>query len=202
MSFMRSSAFLAATASLLLAASGANAADNYPSKPGRLILPFGAGGSTDIVGRIFAQRFSEAWGQTLVVDNRPGAGGILGTDIAAKSVPDGYTIVLAAISFAAAVSEMKDPQYDPIKDFTAVAMIGTLSGFAREVPAGPLFGAGAHLTAVFVGARADFEAMNAFIAEHEIHPVIDRVFEFEDAPAAFDLMADGDYMGKIVVRVR
>jgi tripartite-type tricarboxylate transporter receptor subunit TctC len=51
------------------------AAENYPSKPGRLILPFGAGASTDIVGRLFAQRFSEAWGQTLIVDNRPGAGG-------------------------------------------------------------------------------------------------------------------------------
>jgi NADPH:quinone reductase-like Zn-dependent oxidoreductase len=83
-----------------------------------------------------------------------------------------------------------------------VAMIGTLSGFAPQIPTGPLFRAGAHLTAIFVGARADFEAMNAFIAEHEIRPVIDRVFEFEQAPAAFDLMADGDYMGKIVVRVR
>jgi NADPH:quinone reductase-like Zn-dependent oxidoreductase len=83
-----------------------------------------------------------------------------------------------------------------------VAMIGTLSGFAPQIPTGPLFGAGAHLTAIFVGARADFEAMNAFITEHEIHPVIDRVFEFDQAPAAFDLMADGDYLGKIVVRVR
>jgi NADPH:quinone reductase-like Zn-dependent oxidoreductase len=83
-----------------------------------------------------------------------------------------------------------------------VAMIGTLSGFAPEIPTGPLFGAGAHLTAIYVGARADFEAMNAFIAEHEIHPVIDRVFEFDEASKAFDLMADGDYMGKIVVRVR
>ncbi len=62
-------------------------------------------------------------------------------------------------------------------------MIGTLSGFAPEIPTGPLFGAGAHLTAIFVGARADFEAMNAFITEHEIHPVIDRVFEFAQAPA-------------------
>jgi NADPH:quinone reductase-like Zn-dependent oxidoreductase len=83
-----------------------------------------------------------------------------------------------------------------------VAMIGTLSGFAPQIPTGPLFGAGAHLTAIYVGARADFEAMNAFITEHELHPVIDRVFEFEQAAAAFDLMADGDYMGKIVVRVR
>jgi NADPH:quinone reductase-like Zn-dependent oxidoreductase len=83
-----------------------------------------------------------------------------------------------------------------------VALIGTLSGFAPQIPTGPLFGAGAHLTAVFVGSRADFEAMSAFVAEHEIRPVIDRVFEFEQASAAFDLMADGDYMGKIVVRVR
>ena len=82
-----------------------------------------------------------------------------------------------------------------------VAMIGTLSGFAEEIPVGPLFGAGAHLTAIYVGSRADFEAMNAFIAEHEVHPLIERVFEFEDAPAAFDLMENGDYMGKIVIRL-
>jgi NADPH:quinone reductase-like Zn-dependent oxidoreductase len=83
-----------------------------------------------------------------------------------------------------------------------IALIGTLSGFAPQIPTGPLFRAGAHLTAVYVGSRADFEAMNAFISEHEIHPVIDRVFEFEQAAGAFDHMADGDYMGKIVVRVR
>ena len=83
-----------------------------------------------------------------------------------------------------------------------VALIGSLSGFAEQIPVGPLFGAGAHLTAIYVGSRADFEAMNAFIAAHEIHPVIDRVLEFEDAPMAFELMAHGDYMGKIVVRVR
>jgi NADPH:quinone reductase-like Zn-dependent oxidoreductase len=83
-----------------------------------------------------------------------------------------------------------------------VAMIGSLSGFAEQIPAGPLFATGAHLTAVYVGSRADFEAMIAFIAEHDVHPVIDRVFEFEQAPAAFELMAHGDYMGKIVVRVR
>ena len=83
-----------------------------------------------------------------------------------------------------------------------VAMIGTLSGFGEQVPVGPLFRAGAHLTAVYVGSRADFEAMNAFIAKHQVHPVIDRVFDFDQAPAAFELMAHGDYMGKIVVRVR
>ena len=67
--------FCIAMMALLLCAGPGQAADSYPSKPGRLILPFGAGASTDIVGRIFAQRFSEAWGQTLIVDNRPGAGG-------------------------------------------------------------------------------------------------------------------------------
>jgi len=82
-----------------------------------------------------------------------------------------------------------------------IALIGTLSGFAPQIPTGPLFGAGAHLTAVYVGSRADFEAMNAFMATHKIHPVIDRVFEFEQAPAAFELMANGSYMGKIVIRM-
>ena len=83
-----------------------------------------------------------------------------------------------------------------------VALIGSLSGNADAVPVGPLFRSGGSVTAVFVGSRADFEAMNAFLAEHEVHPVIDRVFDFADAPAAFDLMADGDYMGKIVIRVQ
>lgn len=83
-----------------------------------------------------------------------------------------------------------------------IALIGELSGFAEEMPLGPLFGNVAHLSALYVGSRADFEAMNAFITEHEIRPVIDRMFDFDDAPAAFDLMENGDYMGKIVIRVR
>ena len=83
-----------------------------------------------------------------------------------------------------------------------VAMIGTLSGFAEQLPTGPLLQVGAHLTAVYVGSRADFEAMNTFIAKHKVHPVIDRVMDFDEAPAAFEVMAHGDYMGKIVVRIR
>jgi tripartite-type tricarboxylate transporter receptor subunit TctC len=126
MSFTRSSALVAATASLLLAAGAADAADNYPSKPGRLILPFGAGGSTDIVGRIFAQRFSEAWGQTLVVDNRPGAGGILGTDIAAKSVPDGYTILTYGINQAITPHLYKKLPYDARRDFIPISLYATM----------------------------------------------------------------------------
>lgn len=82
-----------------------------------------------------------------------------------------------------------------------VALIGTLSGFAEQIPLDAIFGNVAHVSALYVGSRADFEAMNRFIAEHEVRPVIDRVFEFDDAPAAFELMRSGDYMGKIVIRI-
>jgi NADPH:quinone reductase-like Zn-dependent oxidoreductase len=82
-----------------------------------------------------------------------------------------------------------------------IALIGSLSGFPEEIPIGPLFQNVAHLSALYVGSRADFEAMNRLIAEHEIRPLIDRTFEFDDAPAAFDLMANGDYMGKIVITI-
>lgn len=82
-----------------------------------------------------------------------------------------------------------------------IALIGTLSGFPQEIPIGPVVGNVAHLSALYVGSREDFEAMNAFIAEHEIRPVIDRVFAFESAPEAFDLMENGDYMGKIVITI-
>jgi NADPH:quinone reductase-like Zn-dependent oxidoreductase len=82
-----------------------------------------------------------------------------------------------------------------------IALIGTLSGFPEQIPLGPLFQNVAHLSALYVGSRADFEAMNRFMSEHEIRPVIDRVFAFEDAPAAFELMENGSYMGKIVITI-
>src|SRR5262245_401031 len=75
----------------LVCAGASHAAEAYPTKPARLILPFGPGASTDIIGRISAQQFSEVWGQTVVVDNRPGAAGILGTEMAANAQPGGYT---------------------------------------------------------------------------------------------------------------
>jgi tripartite-type tricarboxylate transporter receptor subunit TctC len=73
-------------------------AESYPSKPARLIVPFGAGATTDIIARIFANKLSEIWGQQLVVENRPGAGGVIGTESAAKATPDGYTLALCGIS--------------------------------------------------------------------------------------------------------
>ncbi len=82
-----------------------------------------------------------------------------------------------------------------------VAIIGGLSGFASEVPAGRLLTSGASVTGIYVGSRADFDAMNRFIAQHKIRPVIDRVFSFEDAPKAYDFMDNGSYMGKIVIKL-
>ncbi len=81
-----------------------------------------------------------------------------------------------------------------------MAVIGGVTGFATDLPVGNLMGVGATVKGVFVGSRADFEAMNAFITEHEIRPVIDRVFSFDEAPEAFEFMTSGSYMGKIVIK--
>ncbi len=115
-----------AIAALMLCAGTACAADDYPSKPVRLILPFGAGGSTDIVGRIFAQRFSEAFGQTVVVDNRAGAAGIIGTELGARSVPDGYTIMTYGINQAITATLYKKLPYHHVRDFTPISLYATM----------------------------------------------------------------------------
>jgi NADPH:quinone reductase-like Zn-dependent oxidoreductase len=82
-----------------------------------------------------------------------------------------------------------------------IAVIGGLSGFASGVPVGALMGLGAQVSGIYVGSRADFEALNAFLAEHEIKPIVDKVFALEDAPAAFAAMDEGEFFGKIVIRL-
>ena len=82
-----------------------------------------------------------------------------------------------------------------------IALIGGLGGYGSDLPTGALMWINATASGVFVGSRADFEAMNAFISEHELRPLIDRVFDFEEAPAAYEYMDSGDFMGKIVIRV-
>jgi tripartite-type tricarboxylate transporter receptor subunit TctC len=119
---------------VLLCTGAAGAADTYPSKPGRLILPFGAGASTDIVGRIFAQRFSEAWGQPLIVDNRAGAGGIIGTELAAKAAPDGYTILTFGINQTITPALYSKLPYDSRRDFTLISLYGTMPNILCVTP--------------------------------------------------------------------
>ena len=81
-----------------------------------------------------------------------------------------------------------------------VALIGGLTGAAPPIPVGALMGVGGMASGIYVGSKADFEAMNAFMEEHEIHPVIDRVFDFDEAEEAYDFMGNGSFMGKIVIR--
>ncbi len=109
---------------LFLSISPVNAQTDYPSKPIRLIVQFTPGTSTDIIGRLVAQKFTEAWGQPVIVDNRPGAGAIIGTEAAAKSAPDGYTLVMA-VSSAFGINPGLFPNlpYDVTRDFTLISNV-------------------------------------------------------------------------------
>jgi tripartite-type tricarboxylate transporter receptor subunit TctC len=111
-------------AGLLLALSTSVAAQDYPNKPVRLIIPFPPGGSNDVVGRMIAIQLSDRLGKQVVVDNRGGAGGVIGTEAAANAPHDGYTLLV--ISIAHAVSPwLYKLQYDPIKSFVPVAILAT-----------------------------------------------------------------------------
>jgi len=106
---------------------GAHAQAPYPDKPIRLVVPFPPGSGTDIVGRLLAQEVSNAWSQPVVVDNRPGASTIVGTDIVAKSPPDGYTMVMASNNHAMNPSLFTNKlPFDSLKDFEAVAQVAIL----------------------------------------------------------------------------
>ena len=114
--------------SLLLAlaalAAPAAAADDYPSRAIRLIIPFPPGGSNDVVGRIVANQLGQKLGKQVFVDNRAGAGGIVGSDLAAKATPDGYTLLVVSIAHAVDPWLYKEP-FDPVKDFVPVSIIAT-----------------------------------------------------------------------------
>jgi len=103
------------------------AADPYPARPVKIIVPYSAGGGTDVVTRVLAQRLSESMGQPFVVDNRPGADATIGPAIAAKTAPDGYTLLATSgVSFLITRSSMKDLSYDPMKDFAPVALFASV----------------------------------------------------------------------------
>ena len=97
----------------------------YPSRPIRLIVPFPPGGSNDIVARMVATQLGERLGQQVVIDNRGGAGGVLGTDLAAKSPPDGYTLLLISVAYAFGPALYKNLPYDPERAFAPVGILGS-----------------------------------------------------------------------------
>jgi tripartite-type tricarboxylate transporter receptor subunit TctC len=105
---------------------GAAWAQGYPTKPIKIIVPFTPGSATDVMGRIVSERLNAAWGQPVIVDNRPGAGGTIGIRETARAEPDGYTLVLVSSGHAVNHVLYKDLGYDSLKDLSAVAMLGSL----------------------------------------------------------------------------
>ncbi len=114
---------------LLAAALGAGAASaaeqRYPSRPIRLIIPTAPGGGSDLVARMLGQKYTAAWGQQVVMDHRPGAGMVIGIDLAAKAAPDGYTLVLVNPSHAINATLMTKLPYDPVRDLIPITVVAT-----------------------------------------------------------------------------
>lgn len=158
-------------------AANAAHAQNYPNRTIRMIVPVSAGGATDVFARVLAQGLAEAWGQQVIVDNRPGAGGMIGSELVAKAVPDGYTLLMAYTAHVTNPSLWTRLPYDTLHDFAPVAMVATvpnvlivhpslpvrsvqaLVDFARRRPheldyASSGIGTAAHLAAVLFAQRA------------------------------------------------
>jgi tripartite-type tricarboxylate transporter receptor subunit TctC len=106
-------------------ASAADAPVSYPSRPVRMVSPFAPGGNTDMVGRTIAPRLAERLGQNVLVDNRPGAGGMIGTAAVAKSLPDGHTLLFASGAFTSVAATASKMPYDPVKDFAWITVVIT-----------------------------------------------------------------------------
>jgi tripartite-type tricarboxylate transporter receptor subunit TctC len=110
----------------------------YPSRALKLIVPFPPAGATDVVGRILAQKLGERLGQPVVVDNKPGAGGTIGSDLAAKSPPDGYTLLIATTSTHSIGPTLQKLPYDPIKDFTPISHVANVPNVLIVSPSLPV----------------------------------------------------------------
>ena len=138
---------------LALAASGLAAADAWPTRPVKMVVPFGAGGTTDVVARLLGQKLGELWGQPVVIENRTGAGGNIGADAVAKSAPDGYTLLMASGSIVTANPYMyKSLPFDATRDFVPIT----------NVASGP--------QVVAVGPASSFKDLREFIAYARAHP--------------------------------
>jgi tripartite-type tricarboxylate transporter receptor subunit TctC len=130
MKLMLSTMCRMAAAVLLVAATSAFAQKaaieaGYPSKAIRMIVPFAPGGGTDIIARLVSQDLGQAWGQSVVVDNRGGSGGIVGAELAARSSPDGYTMMLCSLGFSYAPALYRKLPYDTEKDFSPISLVAT-----------------------------------------------------------------------------
>ena len=123
---IRCSVAALACVAALTAAAPAAAADTYPSRPVRVIVPQSAGGSTDVAARIVTDRLTESLKQNFVVDNRPGAGGLIGSGIVSKAAPDGYTLLAIAASFTITPAMQSKMPFDPVRDFVPITQFADL----------------------------------------------------------------------------
>jgi tripartite-type tricarboxylate transporter receptor subunit TctC len=125
---------------LLAASFGAAArAQSWPDRPIRLIVPFAAGGTTDILGRIVAEHLGETWGQPVLVDNKAGAAGNIGAEAAARATPDGYTLMFAPVGIAVVNQYLyKNPGYDALRSFTPIALVGEVANVLVVHPSFPV----------------------------------------------------------------
>jgi tripartite-type tricarboxylate transporter receptor subunit TctC len=136
--FSRLAALCGAGIALALAAGPAAAQDHYPSRPVKLIVPFAPGGPTDIVGRVVTNSMNQNFGQTIVIENRSGAGGTLGSSLAAKAAPDGYTLLLATSSTHAVAPYLYSKlEYHPVDSFIAIGQVGVTPMALAVNPAVP-----------------------------------------------------------------
>jgi tripartite-type tricarboxylate transporter receptor subunit TctC len=133
---MRMSGMVSVLLGAFFVAGAAHAQQSYPTKPIRLIVPFPPGGQTDVVARALSQKLTESFGQTVLVDNRPGAAGSIGAEIAVKSAGDGYTMVMVSTSYAANVALYK-LAYDPVNDVVPIVMVGEIGNMVTVNPSGP-----------------------------------------------------------------
>jgi tripartite-type tricarboxylate transporter receptor subunit TctC len=113
------------SAGLLLCLTAQASAQNFPAKPVRWIVPFPPGGAADISSRVIGQKLTERWGQQVIIDNRPGAGGNVGTELAARAPADGYTVVLVPATFTTYPSLTRKPLFDPVKDFSPITLVSS-----------------------------------------------------------------------------
>jgi len=111
-----------ALAALTISVNAPAQTGSYPDRPVRFIVPVAPGGGTDLIARQIAQKLGDSWGQTVVVDNRGGAGGTLGSGIASKAMPDGYTMLLTSLGFAINATLYRKLPYDPLRDFATVSL--------------------------------------------------------------------------------
>ena len=122
----------------MIALAGNAHAQSYPIRGVKIVVPWTPGGSNDVLGRVIAQKLSESWGQPVVVENRPGAGGNLGADAVAKSAPDGYTLLVAANNILSINPTMNvGTPFDPIKDFVPITLIGAIPVLLAVNPSVP-----------------------------------------------------------------